>query len=67
MKILNDKIRQAADIIAKAGTRGSGNWVIASPEFGKQLQEIIDEEEHRQRIRDRRLKIEKLRNGTKKS
>jgi hypothetical protein len=67
MKLLSEKILQAADIISKAGTKGNGNWVIASPEYGRMLNEIIEEEEHKQKIKERRLKIEKLRNGKKKS
>ena len=67
MKISNEKIRQAADILVQAGRKGNGNWIIASPKYGRILHELLDEEEHKQRLRERRLKIEKLRNVTKKS
>ena len=61
MEILNKKILEAAEVIQKAGIRGKGDWMVVSPEFGKQLQEVLDEEQHKQRIKERRLKIEKLR------
>ena len=67
MKVLSQKILDAANIIAGKSRRGKGNWMVVSPEYGRQLLEIIEEQEHKERVKQRRLKIEKLKNGTKKS
>ena len=67
MNVLNQKILDAANIIAGKARRGPADYMIVSPKLADTMIEIYEEQEHRRRIRERRLKIEKLKNGTKKS
>lgn len=66
MKTLEQKILDAAEIISKAGRRGNGDWVVVSLEYGTLLKEALEEEAHRQILKERALKIEKIRNTIKK-
>ena len=61
MKVLSQKILDAANIIAGKSRKGGANHVIVSAQLAQTMFEIIEEQEHRERVRQRRLKIEKLR------
>ena len=67
MKVLSQKILDAANIIAGKSLRGSADYMIVSAELAQTMLEIVEEQEHRQRIKERRLKIEKIRNEIEKS
>lgn len=67
MKLNNQKIKDAANIIAGKSHRGPADYMIVSRELADTMIEIFEEREHKQRLKERRLKIEKLKNGTKKS
>jgi hypothetical protein len=67
MKLNNQKILDAANIIAGKAQRGPADYMIVSTELADTMIEILEEREHKRKVRERRLKIEKIRNGTKKS
>lgn len=67
MKILSQKILDAADIIAGKSRRSRADQMIVSKELADTMIKIFEEQEHRERVKQRRLKIEKLKNGIKKS
>ena len=67
MKLNNQKIKDAANIIAGKARRSPADYMIVSKELADTLTEVYEEQKHRQRLKERRLKIEKIRNGTKKS
>lgn len=54
------KILEAANIIAGKARRGGADHLIVSKELAQTMFDIVEEQEHRKRVRQRRLKIEKL-------
>ena len=60
MKLLNQKILDASNIILDKSQKVSTDWVVVSPKYGLLLQDIIKEEQHKIQIRERKLKIQKL-------
>ena len=63
MKLNVKKILDAAN----KARRSRAEYMIVSKELADTMIEIFEEREHRQRLKERRLKIEKLKNVTKKS
>ena len=59
---LYDRILKTADIIAKKERTGSGNFIIVNKDCAVVLNELIEEQEFKERLRQRKLKIEKLKN-----
>ena len=57
-----DKIQKASIILNKLGRTGSANWVVATQEIGTTLNKLVEEEEYKEKMRQRILKIEKLKN-----
>ena len=60
MKVLSQKVLDAANIIAGKSRKGGANHMIVSSELAQTMLEVIEEQEHKQRVKERRLKIEKL-------
>jgi len=60
-KELAQKITDAANIIAGKARRGPGDYMIVSSELAQTMLDVLEEQRHRERMKQRRLKIEKLR------
>lgn len=61
-KKLYDDILNASNVIAKKARSGSGNFMIVNKDCAVVLDELLKEQEFKERLRQRKLKIEKIKN-----
>lgn len=62
---LYNKILNTSNTINNMNRNGYGNYLIVNPTIAEVLNNVFDEQEHKRKLKERKLKIEKILNRIK--